>query len=89
MAVSNGMVELSRTNLMAFVKATMPSYDIGWVHREICGQLMSFFVKVKRKESPRLIITMPPRHGKSQLVSRHFPSWCLGVDPDTSIISAS
>lgn len=89
MAVSNGMVELSRTNLMAFVKATMPSYDIGWVHREICGQLMRFFVKVKKKESPRLIITMPPRHGKSQLVSRHFPSWGLGVDPDTSIIAAS
>ena len=89
MAVSNGMVELSRTNLMAFVKATMPSYDIGWVHREICGQLMRFFVKVKKKESPRLIITMPPRHGKSQLVSPHFPSWGLGVDPDTSIIAAS
>ena len=89
MAVSNGMVELSRTNLMAFVKATMPSYDIGWVHREICGQLMRFFVKVKKKESPRLIITMPPQHGKSQLVSRHFPSWGLGVDPDTSIIAAS
>lgn len=89
MAVSNGIVELSRTNLMAFVKATMPSYDIGWVHREICGQLMRFFVKVKKKESPRLIITMPPRHGKSQLVSRHFPSWGLGVDPDTSIIAAS
>ena len=89
MATSSGMVELSRTNLMAFVKTTMPSYDIGWVHREICGQLMRFFVKVKKKESPRLIITMPPRHGKSQLVSGHFPSWGFGVDPDTSIIAAS
>lgn len=83
------MIELSKTNLMAFVKTTMPSYDIGWVHREICGRLMDFFVKVKEKKSPRLILTLPPRHGKSQIVSRHFPAWCFGVDPDTSIISAS
>lgn len=83
------MVGLSRTNLMAFVKTTMPSYKIGWVHREICGRLMEFLVKVERSESPRLILTMPPRHGKSQLVSKHFPSWCFGVDPDISFISCS
>ena len=87
--LSDEMVYLSRSNLMAFVKSTMPSYDIGWVHREICGRLMEFLVKVERKESPRLILTMPPRHGKSQLVSKHFPSWCFGVDPNLSIISSS
>lgn len=86
---TNEMIHLSRTNLMAFVKTTMPSYKIGWVHREICGRLMDFFVKVKEKKSPRLILTLPPRHGKSQIVSRHFPAWCFGVDPDTSIISSS
>lgn len=32
---------------------------------------------------------MPPRHGKSQLVSKHFPAWCFGVDPDLSIIASS
>lgn len=83
------MVHLSRTNLMAFVKTVMPTYKIGWVHREICGKLMDFFVKVKERKSPRLILTLPPRHGKSQLVSCDFPAWSLGVDPDTSIISAS
>ena len=83
------MIQLSRTNLMAFVKTTMPSYCIGWVHREICARLMQFFVKVEQKKSPRLILTMPPRHGKSQLVSKHFPSWVFGVDPDISFISCS
>jgi len=83
------MIQLSRTNLLAFVKTTMPSYKIGWVHREICGRLMDFLVKVERGESPRLILTLPPRHGKSQLVSKHFPSFCFGVDPDISFISCS
>jgi len=37
----------------------------------------------------RLIVTMPPRHGKSQLVSRYFPAWYLGNFPDKNVILAS
>ncbi len=37
----------------------------------------------------RLMIVMPPRHGKSELVSIHFPAWILGHFPDTRIIHAS
>lgn len=81
--------QLARTNLLAFVKATKPDYSIGWVHREICGRLMKFFVDAIEHKSPRLILTMPPRHGKSQLVSKHFPAWCFGVYPDISFIACS
>jgi hypothetical protein len=35
------------------------------------------------------MILMPPRHGKSQLVSRHFPAWYIGRNPTKQIISAS
>lgn len=81
--------ELSRRNLLAFVKATKPDYSAGWVHRELCARLMRFLAAVERKESPRLMLSMPPRHGKSELVSRRFPAWALGVDPDLSIMSAN
>jgi len=37
----------------------------------------------------RLIISAPPRHGKSELVSRYFPSWYLINDPDADIIIAT
>ena len=73
--------ELARRNLLAFVKATMPSYRAGWVHREICARLMRFLADVLDGNSPRMIITMPPRHGKSELVSRRFPAWAFGIDP--------
>lgn len=81
--------ELARRNLLAFTLATKPDYSAGWVHREICGELMRFYAAVLRKESPRLILTMPPRHGKSEIVSRRFPSFCFGVTPDIGIIAAS
>lgn len=32
---------------------------------------------------------MPPRHGKSELISRYFPAWYLGVYPDRRIILTS
>jgi predicted phage terminase large subunit-like protein len=37
----------------------------------------------------RLMINMPPRHGKSELASRRFPAWYLGQHPEHSIIAAS
>ena len=36
----------------------------------------------------RVVICMPPRHGKSELVSRYFPAWYLGTFPDRRVILA-
>lgn len=37
----------------------------------------------------RLIVEMPPRHGKSELVSRYFPAWYLGTHPTHRVILTS
>jgi predicted phage terminase large subunit-like protein len=37
----------------------------------------------------RLIINVPPRHGKSQLSSRLFPAWFMGRHPAESLILAT
>lgn len=39
--------------------------------------------------SGRLIVTMPPRHGKSQLCSQYLPAWYLGVFPDREVMLGS
>lgn len=36
-----------------------------------------------------MIVTEPPRHGKSELISRYFPAWYLGIFPDERIILTS
>lgn len=38
---------------------------------------------------PRLIINVPPRHGKSELSSRLFPAWFMGRHPTESLILAT
>lgn len=83
------VLELARHWLGAFVLATMPDYDMGWVHERVCDELEDFLQAVVEKKSPRLMITMPPRSGKSQLASRHFPAYALGRYPDLSIIATS
>lgn len=45
--------------------------------------------KVSAGELTRVIITMPPRHGKSERVSKKFPSWHLGRNPEDEMILAS
>lgn len=37
----------------------------------------------------RLIVEMPPRHGKSEMVSRYFPAWYLGRHPQQRVILCS
>lgn len=34
----------------------------------------------------RLMVFLPPRHGKSWLVSQYFPAWYLGMFPDNRVI---
>ena len=37
----------------------------------------------------RLLVTMPPRHGKSELISHHLPAWYLGRYPDRRVMLSS
>ena len=44
---------------------------------------------LRKGENDRLIIEMPPRHGKSELVSIRFPAWAVCRNPWMQFISAS
>lgn len=81
--------ELCRRRLIYYVKAMMPDYTPGWVHQDICRRLEQFVRDVEAGRSPRLILAVPPRHGKSQLASDMFPSWVLGHHPEWPLIIAS
>lgn len=80
---------LSRRKLLPFVERFNPEYDAGWLHKVICEELEQFERDVLAKKSPRLILQVPPRHGKSQLVSVMFPPWFLGRNPQLEVIGAS
>lgn len=80
---------LSRRRFLPFVKRMNERYDDGWVHRDICARLERFSDGVAAGKSPRLMLLMPPRHGKSELASKNFPAWHLGRHPDHEFIACS
>ena len=60
-------------------------YQTARHHTEIAAHLEA----VERGEIDRLMVIEPPRHGKSELVSRRFPAWYLGRNPTHGVIGAS
>lgn len=81
--------ELATRKLIAFVLRMQPDYLPGWVHRDIAERLERFLEDVDNKRSPRLMIQMPPRLGKSTLASHMFPAWALGRRPGLEVITCS
>lgn len=81
--------ELARRRLIRFIQRFHAKYMPGWVHADICGRLEQFIKDVEDQKSPRLMISFPPRHGKSEIASINFPAWLLGHHPDWEIISSS
>lgn len=77
--------ELARRRFGDFVLYTKPDYEINWHHKLKFKKLQDFADgKIKR-----LMLFEPPRHGKSELVSRRLPAYIFGQKPDKKIISAS
>ena len=75
----------ARKSLLRFTEYTLPQYQRAAHHELIAKKLEA----VERGEIDRLMIFMPPRHGKSELASVRFPAWFLGRNPDKFFISAS
>jgi predicted phage terminase large subunit-like protein len=63
----------------------MRDYYINWHHAVWCKYLDAFI----QGDIKRLIIVSPPRHGKSELVSRRLPAYIFGKNPNAKIIAAS
>jgi len=84
--------EQARRTFIKFCTYVDPRYETP-AHIQLVAeklQLVAKFIESGGKEGiSRLMIELPPRHGKSELASRKFPGWLLGRRPDTRIILAS
>ncbi len=83
------MAMQARDDFMTFIKFTSPdAEDPNDIHRSRYKNARhhdataKVLEKVVAGEIPFLIITLPPRHGKSEQVSRRLPAWFMGKFPD-------
>jgi phage terminase large subunit-like protein len=86
----NRNIELAENEMLQFVKADLlrtkqfvhPWYNPAFFHREIADALQNPAIK-------RLIVTLPPQFGKTELLCRTFPAYYLASNPASHTIVAS
>ena len=72
-------------DLIEFCKLMMPEFIVGRHHRILADLLMA----IEAGDEDRVCVNIPPRHGKSQLVSIFFPAWFLGRNPNKKVMMVS
>lgn len=75
----------AKTDLSEFCLYSSSTYTLKWFHKLIASKCNDLFNgKIKR-----LMIFVPPQHGKSYLISQLFPAWALGRNPKLKIVGCS
>jgi predicted phage terminase large subunit-like protein len=75
----------ARRRLLPFVKYVRDGYRANWHHKALAARLDRWV----RTPGDRLLVCMPPQHGKSELISRHLPALILGQQPDAPVMLCS
>ena len=76
---------LGERNLLSFTRHTLSSFSPAPFHLAYYEVLTRFAMG----EIKKLMITMPPQHGKSEGATRRLPAFVLGQDPDKRIAIVS
>ena len=71
----------ARKHFQNFVSYTYEGYEMEWFHKLVCAYLDALY----QGRIKKLMIFIPPQHGKSELSSRRFPAYLLGRNPDLQI----
>lgn len=81
----DSILTLARESFGLFSKAVFPSLEFADFHKTYYTVLQAF----AEGRIKRLIVTMPPQHGKSQGSTRLLPAYLLGRNPDLRVAIAS
>lgn len=77
--------QLASSDFVEFLRYINPNYQAEWFHvliAQYCQRLFEGDIK-------NLMVFVPPQHGKSEIVSRNFPAWAFGQDPNVKIVGCS
>lgn len=81
----NVKAELARRNYIDFVTYLKPDYQVKWFHEYLASQLDKF----EKGWIKKLMVLMPPQHGKSEVTTRKFPAYLEGKNPNRLIAVVS
>lgn len=77
----------ARKKLSKFITFCKDDYELQWFHEIVCDKLDALIDGSLGKK--KLMIFIPPQHGKSEISSRQFPAYVFGKNPKTKIALCS
>ena len=77
--------QLAYDDLIEFCKRMQSDFIVGKHHRLLADMLMA----IEQGDKDRICVNIPPRHGKSNLVSIMYPAWFLGRNPGKKVMMVS
>lgn len=84
---------LAKSSLSAYASLMHPSWEPNWHHRVIANIMERVAAAAAGNDDfaayRRVCIQMPPRAGKTELISKLFPGWYMAQNPYHNIINAS
>lgn len=84
----------AKSNYVDYVRYNYPTYYFTKFHIFLCNIIQNVVERVERANRPnatdedikkgrvRLLLSVPPRHGKTEFVTKTAPSWFVGRNPD-------
>lgn len=78
-----------RKNYGDYVIASNPGFYMTKFHRYLTDVIQEFLETPTDKAMDILLLSVPPRHGKTFTVTETLPSWFLGKNPDGNVIICS
>lgn len=78
-----------KKNYPAFVEFVNEGFCMTKFHRYVCEQVQEFLAYKSGKALDILLLSVPPRHGKSYMVTETLPAWFLGNNPRGEVIISS
>ena len=69
--------DLAYSDVLCYSVMLWSGYQI-WRHTQLIGDALN---KIESREIRRLLITVPPRHGKTILTGENFTTWYIGRHP--------
>lgn len=77
---------LRRRAFENWLRKTTPQWSWHWPYQV---HIYKMLIRIMLGESRRLMIFLPPRHGKSELVTVRFTAWMLEMNPKLNVILGS
>ena len=78
-----------RKDYSEYVKFANPGFHMTHFHKYLCDKIQEFLETPTDNPMDILLLSVPPRHGKTFTVTETLPSWFLGGHPTDNVIIAS